>query len=82
MGRGATLLLAVMVCASAPLALAESKRSPTSGAFVEGWDDFVLDGGRPPGALEFRLQLSRVFRCGGECKSRDVGGSGANPLDA
>jgi hypothetical protein len=57
MGRGATLLLAVLVSASAPRALAESKRSPTSSAFVEGWDDFVLDGGRPSGAVELRLHL-------------------------
>jgi hypothetical protein len=57
MGRGATLLVAVFVTASPPPAFAESKRSPTSSAFVEGWDDFVLDGGRPSGAVELRVHL-------------------------
>ena len=59
MGRRATWLLMVIASASAsaPPAVAESKPSPTSGAFIGGWDDFVLDGGRPPGAVELRLQL-------------------------
>src|SRR5262245_6219271 len=57
MGRGAVLLLAVFVSALTPAADAESKRGP-SGAFLEGWDDLVLDGGgQRPGLLELRLHL-------------------------
>jgi len=57
MGRGAMLLLAVFVSAPAPAAFAESKRSPSSGPFLEGWDDLVLDAAQRPGLLELRLHL-------------------------
>ena len=57
MGRGAMLLLAVFVSAAAPAAFAEPKRSPSSGPFLEGWDDLVLDAAQRPGLVELRLHL-------------------------
>jgi hypothetical protein len=57
MGRGATLLLAVLVSGPGAAASAEPKRAPASSAFLEGWDDFVLDGAERPGLFELRLHL-------------------------
>jgi hypothetical protein len=51
------LLLAVFVSAPAPAAFAEPKRSPSSGPFLEGWDDLVLDAAQRPGLVELRLHL-------------------------
>jgi hypothetical protein len=56
--EGPLLLVAVLLATPAAGASSETKRVPASGAFLEGWDDVVLDGAGQPGRLELRLQLS------------------------
>ena len=56
MYRMGPMLMAVLL--AAPAGAADSKPGRTSAAFLEGWDDFVLDGDQRPGLLELRLQLS------------------------
>jgi hypothetical protein len=54
---GPFLLVALVAIDVATLEAETAPAKPSSGAFLDGWDNWVLEGSRAPGVLELRLNL-------------------------
>jgi hypothetical protein len=54
---GSFLLVALVAIGVATLEAGTAPDKPSSGAFLDGWDNWVLEGSRAPGVFELRLNL-------------------------